>query len=129
MIEDDQLHEGPGFLGRFPLGGAFAGAQADDGTADADALAGFERDVADEAIAFVEQAEDGDPLRHFCDPGIGVFLTRSDRRSLGNRADVGGGRRRGFALAIAAGQRERSQSGGSEGERAARHQAASGVHA
>jgi hypothetical protein len=47
MIEDDQLHEGPGFLGRFPLRGSFAGAQADDGAADADALTGFERDVAD----------------------------------------------------------------------------------
>ncbi len=129
MIEHDQLHEGPGFLGRFPLGGAFAGAQADDGAADADALTGFERDVADKSVALVEQAEDGDPLGHLGDPGIGVFFASSDRRSLGNRADVGWRRRRGFALAVTTRQRERDQSGGREGECASRHQAASGVHA
>lgn len=56
VIEHDQLHERTGFLRHFPLGGAFTGAQADDRAADADAFAGLQRDIADKAVALVEQA-------------------------------------------------------------------------
>jgi hypothetical protein len=47
MIKHNQLDKGTGFLWHFPLRGAFTGAQADNCTANANALAGLECDVAD----------------------------------------------------------------------------------
>ena len=97
MIEHDQLDEGTGLGRRFPLRGAFTGAQADDRATDADALTRFEGDVADEAVALVEQAEDGDPLLHRRDTSQGGIACG---RQLGDRAGIGG-RRRLIRLAVA----------------------------
>jgi len=48
----------------FPRRGGIASAQADDGIAHADRLAGFERDIADDAVALVEQPKHRDALAH-----------------------------------------------------------------
>jgi hypothetical protein len=47
-----------------PRRGGLAGAQPDDDVLDPHRLAGPQRDVADDPVALVQQAEDGDPLRH-----------------------------------------------------------------
>ena len=69
IIKHDQLDEGTGFRRGFPLGRPFAGAQANNGAAYADAFAGLERDVTNQPVALVEQAEDGDPFGHGRDAG------------------------------------------------------------
>lgn len=127
MIEHDQLNERPGFLRRFPLGGAFASAQTDDGATDANALAGLQRDVADETVALVEQTEHGLARLHRRHPGIGIVGSGGNAR-LGNRAIVGG-RRRGFGgLAVAAGGRQQ-RNAGQQQSGAGKVHAASGVQA
>jgi hypothetical protein len=70
-----QLHERAGFGRIFPGGGLFAGLKADDGVADAQRFARFHGEVAGQAVAFVEQADDSDPVLH--------------RRTLNNRVAVG----------------------------------------
>nr|ART40346.1 K300 [uncultured bacterium] len=59
-----QLDEGAGFGRVFPWRGRLAGLQSDDGVADAERLAGLHRQVAGQAVALVEQADHGHPLRH-----------------------------------------------------------------
>jgi hypothetical protein len=49
----------------FPGRGGFTGAEADDNIADAHGLPGFQRQVARDAVALVEEAKDRDPLRHW----------------------------------------------------------------
>jgi hypothetical protein len=61
---DVELNEGPGELLRFPGRGRLAGAKADHRVADAHRLSGLELDVARNAVALVEQAEDRDSLSH-----------------------------------------------------------------
>ncbi len=127
MVQHDQLHECAGFLRRFPLCCAFAGTQANDGTAEANTFAGFERDVADQAVAFVEQAENGDPFLHRGDPDIGILRPGRHDTRFGNRATVSWRRRRGFALSVASRQGKRSRSGRAKADREALHHAESGV--
>jgi hypothetical protein len=59
-----ELHERAGQRLHLPGRGGLAGAQPDDGIADPDRLARFQRDVARQAVALVEEAEDRHPLRH-----------------------------------------------------------------
>jgi hypothetical protein len=58
------LDEGAGELLLFPRRGRLAGAQANDHVLPAHRLAGMERDRLRNPIALVEDAEDGDALRH-----------------------------------------------------------------
>jgi hypothetical protein len=59
-----ELDESAGQLLDLPGRGRLAGAQPHDGVADPHRLAGPECQVALEAVALVEQADHGDPLRH-----------------------------------------------------------------
>jgi hypothetical protein len=64
LVLHRQLHEGAG-LGRIlPRRGLFAGAQAHDRAADPRGLAGLHLQIADEAVALVEQPEHRDALVH-----------------------------------------------------------------
>ena len=61
---DIELQEGAGQGLRLPRRGRLAGPQPDDGIADSDRLARPEREIADDAVALVEEADHGDALRH-----------------------------------------------------------------
>jgi hypothetical protein len=96
-----ELHERAGQLLILPRRAGFAGAQADDGIADPHRLSRLQRDVADDPVAFVEEAEDGHPFRHRSHAGVGIDGFRNiDRyrilvRPLDlRRPAVAGGRRR-----------------------------------
>jgi hypothetical protein len=58
------LHEGPGFGHLFPRRGSFAGAQADNGMADAERLARLHVEVAGDPVALVQYPDHRFPLRH-----------------------------------------------------------------
>ena len=87
MIEYDQLDEGPGLLRILPLCSALTSTQPDDGAADADAFAGFQRDISHQPVALVEESENGDALLHRGDPGIGIAGPSCGPR-FGNRTIV-----------------------------------------
>lgn len=91
MVEHNQLHEHPGFLWHFPLRGALARPNADDSTADADALAWFQRDVADQPITLVEQAQHRDTRFHRRHSGIYIIRPGGGWSRFGNGA-IGFGR-------------------------------------
>jgi hypothetical protein len=61
-----ELDEGAGFAVHFPGRRCLAGAQPHDRTADAQRLAGLERQRAGDAVALVEQADLRDALGHRC---------------------------------------------------------------
>ena len=61
---DVELDERPGERRTFPRRSRFACAQADDDVADAQGLAGLHGQVADDAVALVEQADHCDALGH-----------------------------------------------------------------
>ena len=61
---DVELDEGTGQALILPRSGGVAGAQSDHRVAKADRLAGPQPDIADDAIALVEQPEHRDALRH-----------------------------------------------------------------
>jgi hypothetical protein len=63
-----ELDERAGQRFFFPRRARLAGAQAHDGILDPDRLARPKRQVADDAVALVEQADDGDPLGHRGNP-------------------------------------------------------------
>jgi hypothetical protein len=58
------LQEGARQLFPLPGRGRLAGAQADDHVLHPDCLSRLQRQVADDAIALVEQPDDGDPVGH-----------------------------------------------------------------
>jgi hypothetical protein len=62
---DVDLHEGAGELFLFPRRRRFAGAKAHDHVLPADRLARMERDVLDDAVALVEDAQHSNALRHW----------------------------------------------------------------
>ena len=64
-----ELEEGAGQLLQLPGRGRLAGAQPDDRVADPDRLAGPHGEIADDAVALVEQPNHRDPLRHRRDLG------------------------------------------------------------
>jgi hypothetical protein len=63
-IGDVQLDEGAGQLLDLPGRGRLAGAKANDDVAHAQGLAGLQRQVALDAVALVQKADDGDALVH-----------------------------------------------------------------
>jgi hypothetical protein len=64
-IAGEHLNKGTGILLGLPRGGGFAGAQLHHDVADAHALAGFERQVAPQPAALVEQPNRCHALRHW----------------------------------------------------------------
>jgi hypothetical protein len=62
---DVDLHERAGQLVDFPWGGRLAGAQPHDDVLHPDRLARLKRQVLDDAVALVEQAEHGDAVLHW----------------------------------------------------------------
>jgi hypothetical protein len=98
-------HERAGQGLRLPRRGGFAGAQLDDDVAPARRLAGAQSDVADDAVALVEDAEHRHPLRHWRDAGLGAH----------RRGGIGGGGAGHIALVVTAaacGERQRQQQRG-----------------
>ena len=80
---DEDLDERAGQLLVFPRSGRLARPQAHDQVLPPRRLAGAQRDVANDAVALVEDAEHRDPLRHRRDSG----LTDGARRScIGRRS-------------------------------------------
>jgi hypothetical protein len=69
---DVDLHERTSQLLRLPRRGRFAGTQAHDHILPADRLPRTQRDVLDDAVALVEDAEHRDALRHRCDTTLAV---------------------------------------------------------
>jgi hypothetical protein len=63
-----ELDEGAGQRLRLPRRRFLAGAQPHDRILDPHRLTGLQHQVADDAIALVEEAEHRDPLRHWRDP-------------------------------------------------------------
>lgn len=122
MFEDEQLHECALLLRHFPLAGALTRAQAYHRATDADALAGLERDFADQPVTLVEQTQHGDTLGHRRYPGHGgiIGLHRQFRRSGRRRW-----RRRGI-FTLARRQRQGRQQRGEHDRATARHHQASG---
>jgi len=102
---DVKLDEGAGEALILPRRGRIAGPQPDHRVADANRLARLERDVADDSVALVEQAEHGDPLGHRGDPGDGLDRLR---RADVHRAGAVGGLAR-VAPAAVASRRQREQ--------------------
>ena len=98
-----ELKESTGQSLIFPWSGGFAGAKANDGIADPHGLAGPHREVADDSVALVEEADDCDTVRHGGNAGL---LTRPGPgllRTLGLLASL-------VRLAIASGREEKRES-------------------
>jgi hypothetical protein len=118
---DIELDEGTGEAFIFPRRGRVARAQADHRVAEADRLAGFQRDVADDAVALVEQPEHRDPLGHRRDPGDRFDRARRvDRNRRGTIGRLAGVTRAAIAACEREQQRQRPK---------ARHEDYSGFHA
>jgi hypothetical protein len=85
MLQHEQLDERALFLWHFPLGSPLTGTQAHNRPADADALAGLERDFANQAIALIQQAQHSNALGHRRHPRHRriIGLNRQFRRSGG----------------------------------------------
>jgi hypothetical protein len=63
---DIKLHKGAGFRCFFPWCSGFTCAQANDGIAHTQRTTGLQRQIAGEAVAFVEQADDSHAILHRC---------------------------------------------------------------
>ena len=116
---DIELDECPGEPLGLPRRGRIAGAQADHHILGADRLAGFQGEIADDSVAFVEQGDDRHAVGHRRHPG-GV-----DRRRQRFGGDLIVGRSL-VRLAVARGD-DQAERGHSEG--AAAVHALSGVQA
>jgi hypothetical protein len=126
-VADVELDKGPGQLLHLPWSSLLAGAQPHDDVANASRLSRLKLDVAPDPVALVEEAQDGDALRHRS--GSGRLrchgLRNVDRFRLRLRLSP-----RGLAPLVAAalpagGQRQKS----GENSGRARHHASSGVQA
>jgi len=91
------LDKGSGQLFLFPRRGRFAGAQADDHVLPAHRLTGVKRDILNNAIALVEDAEDSNPLGHRRYAGL---------VGAGRYSGIGDDRLRRIALVAATARRE-----------------------
>ena len=105
---DIELDESTRQLLAFPRCGCLAGAQPDNGVADANGLAGLHRQVARDAVALVEEPENGDALRHRRDP---CPLSRSGLRQCDAIGLLGF-----LRLAIAAGRQKKRQGRAGDGD-------------
>jgi len=123
-----QLHESAGFLDIFPWRAGFAGLKPHDRIAHAQGFARLHRQVAGQAVALVEQADHGHPVRHRR-AGQGGGVARLDRRALYlDRSGLVGG---GHVIAATGGQRQQwraKQDRQASPRRTADHDA-SGLHA
>jgi hypothetical protein len=119
-----ELHEGAG-LGRIlPWRGLLAGLQTDDGVADAQGLARLHGEVAGQAVALVQQADDGNPILHRRAEQHGVAASRDFRALDAHRAGLIGVRQ--LVSAATAGEEQQERQG--RPRRHADHDA-SGLHA
>jgi hypothetical protein len=123
-VSDVELDERAGQLLHLPCRGRLARPQSHDRVADPDRLARLQRQLARDAVALVEQAEDGDALGHRSRPRRdgGDGLRNIDRLRLSRRLRV----RRLLARAAAAARREHQ---GEEGDAGPEVHAWSGVQA
>ncbi|BBD96516.1 hypothetical protein SAMIE_1000170 [Sphingobium amiense] len=123
-----QLHESAGFLHILPRRGRFARLQADDGVADTQRFARLHRQVAGQAVALVQKADDGGSLRHRR-AGNRFGADAADRAAfdLYRAGAVGGGH------VVAAAGRQRQQEKARQDRQGLAHRgpghAASGLHA
>jgi hypothetical protein len=67
---DIKLDESPCELFAFPRSRRLAGAQPNDRIVQSDRLARLHPNIARDAVALVENAENGDAIRHRSDPGL-----------------------------------------------------------
>lgn len=104
MVKHEQLDKGTGFLWHLPLRGALTCPNADNRAADADALAGLKRYVADQAVTFVEQAEHRYALWHWCHARINIIGASGGCAHFGNGAIIFG--RRGLPVRRAVTRRQ-----------------------
>jgi hypothetical protein len=114
---DIELNERAGERRRFPRSGGLARAQADDDIANAQRLSRLHRQVADDAVALVEQADHRDPLVH---RGLADMLQHRALARVDHRAAL-------VLLRRAVAAREQDRGSGNRQDDA-RH-AYSGVHA
>ncbi|KMS58705.1 hypothetical protein V473_02890 [Sphingobium cupriresistens LL01] len=101
-----QLDESAGFLHIFPWRAGFARLQPHDRIAHAQRFARLHGEVAGQAVALVEQADDGVALRHRRGAGQRAAGGRPDRRSFD--LDRSGLVTRGHVILAARGQRQRT---------------------
>jgi hypothetical protein len=114
---DIELDESAGKRRALPRRGRLARTQADNHVADAQRLAGLHRQVADDAVALVEQADHRDPLGH---RGLADMLQHRALAGIDHRAALVG---RGRAVAA------REQHRGSGDRQAGAAHGYCGVHA
>jgi hypothetical protein len=119
LILHRQLDERAGFGRVLPRRGFFASAQADDRAPDACRFARLHFELADQPVALVQQADDGDAIGH-----RGRALDPAD--FLPHAFGFGDGRNRGAAIArrwrpVASRQRGRGQQRDQRGRNSARH--------
>jgi len=107
-LPDVELDEGAGQRFFIPWRARFAGPEPDDRVLDPHRLARPQGQVADNAVALVEQANDGDPLGH----GRHAFLAGDDRAG-----HIDGDRLAflRFIGAVAAGEQGQCEQGGRSG--------------
>jgi hypothetical protein len=104
---DIELDESTRQLLAFPRCGCLAGAQTDNGVADANGLAGFQRQVTRDAVTLVQEPEHRDALGHGRDP---CPLPRSGLRQCNAIGLLGF-----LRLAIAAGRQKERQGRAGDG--------------
>jgi hypothetical protein len=111
-VADVELDEGAGQSLHLPGRRGLAGAKPDDRVSHPHRLAGLEGERARNAVALVEEADHGDPLRHRSRPRnhLGHGLRDVDGpRLAGGLAVAGGGL---LVAAVAAGERGQSEESG-----------------
>ena len=82
---DIQLDESAGEFFILPRRGCFTGTKPNDRIVDADRLSGLELEIANDAVALVQEAKDRNPLRHGGDarPLSGAGIGRRNPRAVG----------------------------------------------
>jgi hypothetical protein len=130
---DVQLHEGAGFLDILPGRGRLARQQPHDRIAHAQRLARLHGKVAGQAVALVQQADDGRALGHRR-AGHHPIVGGANGRALDLDRAGPIGRRQGVVIAACrdrqdAGQRDQARKDRRENPRRAPAHAASGLHA
>ncbi|KHL26103.1 hypothetical protein PK98_06150 [Croceibacterium mercuriale] len=102
------LHKGAGLCPRLPRGGLLAGGQAQDHVTQPPAFAGLQFHVLRDVVAFVEQADGGDALRHGRADRVRLRPSRRSGRR-GEFARDGGALRLRLRLAVGTGGQQQWQ--------------------